>query len=214
MVPLFLFLNKAFLPNLPLTHGPFLILFTILNLCILLPAILSVPILSLLFQPFLLILQPPFLTLILFSLPYLTLLELVQIVFLEGGSPEVGQEDGVGATPTIPPENLIPKFLTLMCTSPFSNIAFSSSNAPWSGHFIYFCPDDPINLSTRPRIVNYTPEGSSINPFLKSDLSQPKIFSPMVTFNEHVRDMFTIVYSCNFLPGGDHKLTLSIHIKK
>ena len=31
----------------------------------------------------------------------------------KGGSLEVGQEDGVGATPTIPPENLIPKFLTL-----------------------------------------------------------------------------------------------------
>ena len=102
-------------------------------------------------------------------------------------------------------------------TSPFSNIAFSSSNAPWSSHSRYFCPDDPINISTRPRIVNYTPKESSINPFLKSDLSQPKIFSPMVTFNEpseHVRDMFTIAYSCNFLPGGDHKLTFFIHIKK
>ena len=42
-------------------------------------------------------------------------------------------------------------------TSPFNNIAFSSSNAPWSGHSRYFCPDDPINLYTRPGIVNYTP---------------------------------------------------------
>ena len=102
-------------------------------------------------------------------------------------------------------------------TSSFSNIAFSSSNPPWSGHSRYICPDGPINFSTRPRIANYTSEGTSIIPFLKSDLSQPKIFSHMVTFNEpseHVRDMFTIVYSCNFLPGGDHKLTLSIHIKK
>ena len=102
-------------------------------------------------------------------------------------------------------------------TSSFSNIAFSSSNPPWSGYSRYFCPDDPINLSTRPMIANYTPEGTSIIPFLKSDISQPKIFSSMVTFNEpseHVRDIFTMVYSCNFLPGGDHKLTLSIHIKK
>ena len=102
-------------------------------------------------------------------------------------------------------------------TSSFSNIAFSSSNPPWSGCSRYFCPDDPINLSTRPRIANYIPEGTSIISFLKLDISQPKIFSPMVTFNEpseNVRDMFTIVYSCNFLPGGDHKLTLSIHIKK
>ena len=81
-------------------------------------------------------------------------------------------------------------------TSSLSNIAFSSSNPLWSGYSRYFCPYDPMNLSTRPRIANYTPEGTSINPFLKSDISQPKIFSPVVTFNEpseHVRDMFTIV---------------------
>ena len=73
---------------------------------------------SFFFNPSLLIPQSPFLTLILFSLPYLTLLDLAQKVFLEGGSPEVGQEDGVGATLTIPPESLIPKFLTLtLCLS-------------------------------------------------------------------------------------------------
>ena len=94
-------------------------------------------------------------------------------------------------------------------TSSFSNIAFSPSNIPWYGHPRYICPDGPINLSTRPKIANYTPEGTSINPFLKSDLSQPKISSPMFTFNEpseHVRDMFSVVYSYNFLPGGDHRL--------
>ena len=58
-------------------------------------------------------------------------------------------------------------------TSSFSNIVFSSSNPSWSGYSRYFCPEDPINLSTRPRIASYTPEGTSINPFLKPDISQP-----------------------------------------
>ena len=161
------------------------------------------------------VLPLPFVTPILLSQLFLTLLNPVQIVFEEGGSPGVGKGGGVKTTPIIPPGNLIPN--PVFNTSLSSNIAFSSPNPPFSRHFRYICPDGPINLSTKPKVTNYTPEGALANPFLKSDLSQPKIFSPMVTFNEpseHVRDMFTIVYSCNFLPAGDHKLTLFIHIKK
>ena len=102
-------------------------------------------------------------------------------------------------------------------TSSFNNLNFSSSNLPWSCFSRYLCPDGSIDLSTRPRFANYTSGETLINPFLRTNLSQPRIFSPMITFNEpseHVRDMFTIVYSCNFLPGGNHKLTLSIYIKK
>ena len=103
-------------------------------------------------------------------------------------------------------------------TSYFTNMDFSSSNPCWSGLSKYLCPDGPLDLSTRPRFTNYSSGGGVlVNPFLKSNLSQPKVFSLMVTFNEpseHIRDMFSLVHSCDFLPGGDHKLTLSIHIKK
>ena len=101
-------------------------------------------------------------------------------------------------------------------TSSFANMDFSSSNPSWSGFSKYLCPDVPLNLSTRPRFANYSYGGTLVNPFLKSNSSQPKGLSPMVTFNEpseHVRDMFSLVHSCDFLPGGNHKLTLSIHIK-
>ena len=101
-------------------------------------------------------------------------------------------------------------------TSSFANIDFSSSNPSWSGFSKYLCPDGPLDLYTRPRFVNYSYGGTLVNPFHKSNSSQPKVLSPMVTFNEpseHVRDMFSSVHSCDFLPGGDHKLTLSIHIK-
>ena len=45
---------------------------------------------------------------ILLSQLFLTLLNLVQIVFQEGGSPGVGKGGGVEATPITPPGNLIP----------------------------------------------------------------------------------------------------------
>ena len=102
-------------------------------------------------------------------------------------------------------------------TSSFANMDFSSSNPSWSGFSKYLCPDGPLDLSTRPRFANYSYGGTLVNPFLKSNSSQPKVLSPMVTFNEpseHVRDMFSLVHSCDFLQGGNHKLTLSIHIKK
>ena len=130
----------------------------------------------------------------------------------KGDPPEAGREAGEDVTPITPPEDLILKPLLLI-----PNMDFSSSNPSWSGFSKYLCPDGPLDLSTRPRFTNYSSGGALVNPFLKSNLSQPKVFSPMVTFNEpskHVRDMFSLVHSCDFLPGGDHKHTLSIHIKK
>ena len=102
-------------------------------------------------------------------------------------------------------------------TSSFANMDISCSNPSWSVFSKYLCPDGPLDLSTRPRFVNYSYGGNLVNPFLKSNSSQPKILSLMVTFNEpseHVRDMFSLVHSYDFLPCGNHKLTLSIHIKK
>ena len=65
----------------------------------------------------------------------------------------------------------------------FTNMDFSSSNPSWSGFSKYLCPDGPLDLPTRPRFANYSSGETLVNPFLKSNLSQPKVFSPMVTFN-------------------------------
>ena len=69
-------------------------------------------------------------------------------------------------------------------TSSFSNLDFSSSNLPWSDFSRYLCPDGSIALSTRPRSANYISGETLINPFLRTNLSQPRIFPPVVTFNE------------------------------
>ena len=111
----FSFPQQTFSSNLFSTHGLFLTLFTILSLCM---PLLAIPVIFLVltfplpFQPFPLILLLSFLIPILLSQPFLTLLSSAPVVLPEGGSLEVGKEDGVEATPSIPPESLILKALT------------------------------------------------------------------------------------------------------
>ena len=110
LVPLFEFLSRLFLSNLLLIHGLFLTLFTILSLCmplLAIPAIFLV-LMFLLFQPFSLVLPLLFLTPILLKQLFLTLLNPIQIVCQERGSPGVDKGGGVEATPIVPPGNLIP----------------------------------------------------------------------------------------------------------
>ena len=63
--------------------------------------------------------------------PLVLLLSLVILIPLL--QPEVGKEDGVEATLTAQPENLILKLLTLS----FNDIAFSSSDPPWPDYSRY-----------------------------------------------------------------------------
>ena len=81
----------------------------------------------------------------------------------------------------------------------------------------YFSKEGALNLSTKPRVCNYFPQTPSVNPFFTNYSWSPKIFSPIVPFNEpseYVFNMFSFTYSCDFFPGQDNRSLLISAIKQ
>ena len=80
----------------------------------------------------------------------------------------------------------------------------------------YFSKVGALDLCTKPRVCNYFPQTPSVNPFFTNYSCSPKIFSPIVSFNEpseFVFNMFSFTYSCDFFPGQDNRSLLISAIK-
>ena len=68
----------------------------------------------------------------------------------------------------------------------------------------YFSKEGVLDLSTKSRVCDYFPHTPSVNPYFTNYSCSPKIFSPIVSFNEpseYVFNMFSLTYSCDFFPG-------------
>ena len=81
----------------------------------------------------------------------------------------------------------------------------------------YFSKEGTLDLSTKPRVCNYFPHTPSVNPFFTNYSCSPKIFSPIVSFNEsseYVFNMFFFTYSCDFFSGQDNRSLLISAIKQ
>ena len=81
----------------------------------------------------------------------------------------------------------------------------------------YFSKEGALDLSTKPRVCNYFLQTPSVNPFFTNYSCSPKIFSPIVSFNEsseYVFNMFSFTYSCDFFPGQDNRFLLISAIKQ
>ena len=79
-----------------------------------------------------------------------------------------------------------------------------------------FSKEGALDLSTKARVCKYFPQAPSINPFFTNYSCSPKIFSPIVSFNEpseYVFNMFSFTYSCDFLPGQDNRSLMISAIK-
>ena len=80
----------------------------------------------------------------------------------------------------------------------------------------YFSKEEALDLSSKPRVCDYFPHIPSVNPFFTNYSCSPKIFSPIVSFNEpseYVFNMFSFTYSCDFFPGQDNRSLLISAIK-
>ena len=80
----------------------------------------------------------------------------------------------------------------------------------------YFSKKGAMDLSTKSRVCDYFSHTSSVNPYFTSYSCIPKIFSPIVSFNEpseYVFNMFSFTYSCDFFPGQDNRSLLISAIK-
>ena len=80
----------------------------------------------------------------------------------------------------------------------------------------YFSKEGALDLSNKPRVCNYFPCSPSVNSFFTNYSCSPKIFSPIVSFNEpseYVFNMFSFTYSCDFFPGQDNRSLLISAIK-
>ena len=81
----------------------------------------------------------------------------------------------------------------------------------------YFSKEWVLDLSTKPRVCNYFPHTPSVNPFFTNYSCSPKIFSPIVSFNEpseYVFNVFSFTYSCDFFSGQDNRSLLISAIKQ
>ena len=68
-----------------------------------------------------------------------------------------------------------------------------------------------LDLSIRPRVSSNLPQNPTINPFFTNYSCSPKVFSPIVSFNEpseYVFNMFSFIYTCDFFPGQDNRSLL------
>ena len=75
----------------------------------------------------------------------------------------------------------------------------------------YFSKDGALDLSTKPRVCDHFPHTPLVNPFFTNYSCSPKIFSPIVSFNEpseYVFNMFSFTYSYDFFPGQDNRSLL------
>ena len=80
----------------------------------------------------------------------------------------------------------------------------------------YFSKEGALDLSTKPRVCSYFPQTPSVNPFFTNYSCSPKIFSPIVSFNEpseYVFNTFSFTYSCDFFAGQDNRSLLVSAIK-
>ena len=80
----------------------------------------------------------------------------------------------------------------------------------------YFSKEGALDLSTKSRVCDYFPHTPSVNPYFTNYSCSPKIFSPIVSFNEsseYVFNMFSFTYSCDFFPGQDNRSLLISSIK-
>ena len=80
-----------------------------------------------------------------------------------------------------------------------------------------FSKDRALNLSTKLRVCSYFPQTSTVNPFFTNYSCSPKIFSPIVSFNEpseYIFNMFSFTYSCDFLTGQDNMSLMISAIKQ
>ena len=109
---------------------------------------------------------------------------------------------------------------TLSGHSPHSNSGshnfFFSRTSPMFSQR-YLSGDGALDLSTRPRVCSYSPQDSTVNPFFINYSCSPKIFSPIVSFNEpseYVFNMFSFIYTYNFFPGQDNRSLLVSAVKQ
>ena len=104
-----------------------------------------------------------------------------------------------------------PHFSSSSCNLPFPQSLSVSSQG-------YFSKEGALDLSTKPRVCSYFPQTPTVNPFFTNYSCSPKIFSPIVSFNEqpseYVFNMFSFTYSCDFLPGQDNRSRLISAIKR
>ena len=76
------------------------------------------------------------------------------------------------------------------------NFPFSHSSPMFSQR--YLSGDGALDLSTRPRVCSYFPQNPTVNPFFINYCCSPKIFSPIISFNEpseYVFNMFSFIYT-------------------
>ena len=102
-----------------------------------------------------------------------------------------------------------PHFSSSSCNLLFPQSLYISSQG-------YFSKEGALDLSTKPRVCSYFPQMPTINPFFTNYSCSPKIFSPIVSFNElseYVFNMFSFTYSCDFFPGQDNRSLLISAIK-
>ena len=80
----------------------------------------------------------------------------------------------------------------------------------------YLSKEGVMDLSTKSRVCDYFLHIPSVNPYFTNYSCSPKIFSPIVSFNEPSEYMFNIfyfTYSCDFFPGQDNRSLLISAIK-
>ena len=104
--------------------------------------------------------------------------------------------------------------------SPYSSSSSCNLSFPQSlsiSYQGYLSEEGKLDLSTKPKVCSYLPQNPTINPFFTNCSCSPKIFSPIVSFNEpseHVFNMFFFTYSCDFFPGQDNRPLLISAIKQ
>ena len=89
------------------------------------------------------------------------------------------------------------------------NLSFSQSS-PISSQG-YLPGEGALDLSTRPRVCSYLPQNPTVNPFFTNYSCSPKVFSPIISFNEpseYVFNMFSFIYTYDFYPGQDSRSLL------
>ena len=95
------------------------------------------------------------------------------------------------------------------------NFPFSHSSPMFSQR--YLSGDGALDLSARPRVCSYFPQSPTVNPFFINYSCSPKIFSPIVSFNEPSEygfNMFSFIYTYDFFPGQDNRSLLISAIKQ
>ena len=101
--------------------------------------------------------------------------------------------------------------------TPSPHFSSSSCNLSFPQSLSTFSKEGALDLSTKPRVCDYFPHTPSVNPFFTNYSCSPKIFSPIVSFNEpskYVFNMSFFTYSCDFFPGQNNRSLLISAIKQ